>query len=82
VYNILEHKKEADRIVFEDPDPVTGFILIPDLKWDCRTISNLYLTGIVFARNIKSIRDLTGDHLPLLNNILVNGSVTESKFLD
>jgi len=74
VYNILEHKKEADRIVFEDPDPVTGFILIPDLKWDCRTISNLYLTGIVFARNIKSIRDLTGDHLPLLNNILVNGS--------
>lgn len=79
VYNILEHKKEADRIVFEDPDPINGFILIPDLKWDCRTISNLYLTGIVFARDIKSLRDLTADHLPLLNNILVNGSASISE---
>ena len=81
VYNILEHKKEADRIVFEDPDPINGFILIPDLKWDCRTISNLYLTGIVFARDIKSLRDLTADHLPLLNNILVNGSVRRLQFI-
>jgi len=76
VYNILEHKKEVDRIVFEDPDPVTGFILVPDLKWDCRTISNLYLTGIILQRDIKSLRDLTAAHLPLLNNLLVNGSVT------
>ena len=80
MYNILEHKKEADRIVFEDPDPINGFILIPDLKWDCRTISNLYLTGIVFARDIKSLRDLTADHLRLLNNILVNGSVRRLQF--
>ena len=76
MYNILEHKKEVDRIVFEDPDPVTGFILVPDLKWDCRTISNLYLTGIILQRDIKSLRDLTAAHLPLLNNLLVNGSVT------
>nr|CAG4646277.1 EOG090X06NK [Macrothrix elegans] len=74
VYNILEHKKEADRIVFEDPDPVNGFILLPDLKWDCRTISNLYLTAIVIRRGIKSIRDLTSEHLPLLENILKQGS--------
>jgi len=79
VYNILEHQKEADRIVFEDPHPITGFILIPDLKWDCRTISNLYLTGIIFSRDIKSLRDLTADHLPLLNNILTNGSVAISE---
>ncbi|XP_028840726.1 m7GpppX diphosphatase-like isoform X2 [Denticeps clupeoides] len=34
VYNILEKKAEADRIVFEDPDPDTGFVLLPDFKWD------------------------------------------------
>lgn len=26
-------KKESERIVFEDPDPKTGFILLPDFKW-------------------------------------------------
>jgi m7GpppX diphosphatase len=33
VYNILEHKKESERIIFEDPDPATGFLLVPDPKW-------------------------------------------------
>ena len=31
VYNILDHKKEVDRIVFEDPDRQRGFVLLPDL---------------------------------------------------
>ncbi|XP_015277996.1 PREDICTED: m7GpppX diphosphatase isoform X3 [Gekko japonicus] len=34
VYNILEKKAEADRIIYENPDPTDGFVLIPDLKWD------------------------------------------------
>ncbi|XP_014700906.1 m7GpppX diphosphatase isoform X2 [Equus asinus] len=34
VYNILDKKAEADRIVFENPDPSDGFVLIPDLKWN------------------------------------------------
>jgi len=76
VYNILEHKKEAERIVFEDSDPQTGFILLPDLKWDGETLENLYLVAIVFQRDIKSIRDLTQHHLPLLENIWVKGSVS------
>ena len=33
MYNGLEHKEEAERIIYEDPDPVTGFILAPDFKW-------------------------------------------------
>jgi m7GpppX diphosphatase len=69
VYNILEHKKEADRIVFEDEDPDLGFILLPDLKWDQKQNTNLYLVAIIKKRDIKSLRDLTGDHLPLLENI-------------
>lgn len=75
VYNILEHKSEADRIVFEDSDPDKGFILIPDLKWDGKTIETLYLLALPHARGILSIRDLTEKHLPLLKNILEKGTV-------
>ncbi len=32
VDNILKHEKEADMIIFEDPDPIEGFILLPDYK--------------------------------------------------
>jgi hypothetical protein len=31
VYNILDHVKEADRIIYEDPDEESGFIILPDL---------------------------------------------------
>uniref|UniRef100_A0A1A9US50 m7GpppX diphosphatase n=1 Tax=Glossina austeni TaxID=7395 RepID=A0A1A9US50_GLOAU len=69
VYNILDHKQEVERIVYEDPDPETGFILLPDLKWDGRTLETLYLLIITHKRGIKSLRDLNAHHLPLLRNI-------------
>jgi m7GpppX diphosphatase len=70
VYNILEKKKESERIIFEDPDPANGFILLPDMKWDQSTLTNLYCLAIVNRRDIVSLRCLTSEHLPLLNNIL------------
>jgi len=73
VYNILEHKKESERIVFEDPDPQTGFILLPDFKWDGKQTEDLYLIAIVHCRDIKSIRDLNAQHLPLLKNVSRKG---------
>ncbi|XP_066565721.1 m7GpppX diphosphatase [Amia ocellicauda] len=73
VYNILEKKAEADRIVFEDPDKDTGFILLPDFKWDQKQLDDLYLIAIVHRRDIKSLRDLTAEHLPLLQNIQKRG---------
>ena len=36
VYNILDHKKESERIVYEDPDPETGSISGPNLNNLCR----------------------------------------------
>lgn len=69
VYNILEHKQETERIIFEDPDPENGFILLPDLKWNGRTVENLYVLAIVRKHGIKSLRDLNASHLPLLRNI-------------
>jgi m7GpppX diphosphatase len=33
VYNILDKKKEVDRLFFDDPDPQNGFMMHPDMKW-------------------------------------------------
>lgn len=69
VYNILEHKSEQERIIFEDSDPEKGFILLPDLKWDGRTLETMYVLALPHKRDIKSLRELDGSHLPLLKNI-------------
>ncbi|XP_036132747.1 m7GpppX diphosphatase [Molossus molossus] len=73
VYNILDKKAEADRIVFENPDPSDGFVLIPDLKWNQQQLDDLYLIAICHRRGVRSLRDLTAEHLPLLRNILREG---------
>uniref|UniRef100_A0A8C2HHK4 m7GpppX diphosphatase n=1 Tax=Cyprinus carpio TaxID=7962 RepID=A0A8C2HHK4_CYPCA len=73
VHNILEKKAEVDRIVFENPDPDTGFVLLPDFKWDQKQLQDLYLIAIVHRRDVKSLRDLTSEHLPLLTNIRSKG---------
>jgi m7GpppX diphosphatase len=69
LYNVLDHKKEQDRIIIEDLDPVNGFMFLPDLKWDGINKETLYCSAIVIDRTIKSIRDLREQHLPLLENI-------------
>jgi len=33
VYNVLNKEKESENIVFDDPDPETGFILLPDISF-------------------------------------------------
>ncbi|KAL1517225.1 hypothetical protein ABEB36_001018 [Hypothenemus hampei] len=68
VYNILEHKSESERILVEDKDSTNGFVVVPDLKWNGE-IDTLYFLAICQRRDLKSLRDLTGDHLPLLKNI-------------
>ncbi|KAJ3588102.1 hypothetical protein NHX12_011697 [Muraenolepis orangiensis] len=73
VFNILEKIAEAERIVYEDPDPDVGFVLLPDFKWDQKQNHDLYLIAIVHQRGLKSLRDLTAAHLPLLQNICNKG---------
>lgn len=81
VTNILEHKSETDRVVFEDSSPEIGFILLPDLKWDTKQIEDLYLIAIVHQTGIKSLRDLNSCHLPLLKNIKEKGVVSVFLFI-
>ncbi|XP_055678866.1 m7GpppX diphosphatase [Lutzomyia longipalpis] len=81
LYNILEHKKEKERIIFEDPCEETGFILLPDLKWDNKNPETLYCLALVRKHGIKSVRDLNSNHLPLLRNILTKGvAAIEEKY--
>ena len=75
MYNILEHKTEVERIVYENADPEAGFILLPDMKWTNGNVSELYLVAIVHKHGLRSIRDLRQEHLPLLRNILNLGRV-------
>ncbi|XP_064326813.1 m7GpppX diphosphatase [Phalacrocorax carbo] len=79
VYNILEKKAEADRIIHENPDPCNGFVLVPDFKWNQNQLDDLYLIALVHRREVKSLRDLTAEHLPLLRNILQEGKEAIAK---
>lgn len=67
--NILSHKTEFEKIIYEDPSPTDGFIVLPDFKWDCTTISQLYLVALVHASDVKSLRDLRKCHINLLKSI-------------
>ncbi|KNC81538.1 hypothetical protein SARC_06145 [Sphaeroforma arctica JP610] len=74
VYNIIEGTKEADRVILRDDDPTDGFVLVMDMKWDGSQPESCYCVAIVQNRNVRSVRDLTRNLLPLLENILDKGS--------
>ncbi|KAF8531329.1 scavenger mRNA decapping enzyme [Gautieria morchelliformis] len=69
VHNILSHNVESNKLLFEDNNPETGFIILPDMKWDLETISSLYLVAIVHSRSIATLRDLTRKDIPMLKAI-------------
>ncbi|WWC88369.1 uncharacterized protein L201_003280 [Kwoniella dendrophila CBS 6074] len=68
VYAILEGRKEAERVLYKTEDD-TGFVILPDLKWDQTSMNALYLTVLVQTHSIKTLRDLTPSHIPLLEDI-------------
>ena len=69
LYNVLEGKTEADRVVLKDEDAQNGFVLLEDLKWDAKQTTNLYLVAICMRRDLLSIRSLRGCHVPILEQI-------------
>jgi len=73
VYNILDGKTEVDRVILDDPDPDSGFKLIPDLK-SSSDDKDIHLVAICYRRDIRCLRDLNNQHLILLKNILTKGT--------
>lgn len=75
VYNILDGKSEVDRVILNDPDIHSGFMLVHDLKWSGDP-KELNMLAICRRRDIRSLRDLNDSHLILLKNILTKGTKT------
>ena len=73
VFNILEGRTEQDDVLLRDPghgtNPDDGFLLLPDLNWDRKTVRSLHLLGLVVRRDIWSLRDLNKGHVTWLNHM-------------
>jgi m7GpppX diphosphatase len=77
IYDILNHEKEQNRIVYEDNHPKYGFIMIPPK----RSFEEFHQLVIVKELGIKSVRDLTSKYLAMLEYILRECQrVIEQKF--
>ncbi|EAQ87223.1 hypothetical protein CHGG_03842 [Chaetomium globosum CBS 148.51] len=77
-FNIIEGTKEAEDVIYRTPygqDPEEGFLLLPDLNWDRKTLDALHLLGLVERRDLWSLRDLRKKHIPWLRHM-------RAKFLD
>ena len=88
VYKILALEKETERLLFNDPAQETGFLLNTDPKWtthpDHKTTHkaewnghastrDLYCLGLCHRRDVRSLRDLRGEHLPMLRAMAETG---------
>lgn len=72
VFNIIEGRKEQEDVIHRTPygeDPEEGFLLLPDLNWDRKTLDALHLLGLVERRDIWSLRDLRKKHVPWLRHM-------------
>lgn len=73
VFNIIEGRKEVEDVIYrtpfgEDADD-EGFLLLPDLNWDRKTVDALHLLGLVERRDLWSLRDLKKKHVPFLKHM-------------
>ena len=84
VYKILNLEKEKERLLHVDEE----FLLNTDPKWtthpDCAetaretwrghpSTTDLYCLGLCVRRDVRSIRDLRSEHLPMLRRMLEKG---------
>ncbi|KAJ5489500.1 hypothetical protein N7539_004390 [Penicillium diatomitis] len=68
VFNILEGRTEQEDVIMRDAGqgPEDGFLMLPDLNWDRKTMNSLHLLALVHRRDIWSLRDLQKKHIPWL----------------
>lgn len=76
VFNIIEGRTEQEDVIFRkhsnnnaSQDDDQGFLVLPDLNWDRKTISSLHLLGLVDRKDIWSVRDLRRKHIPWLKDM-------------
>ncbi|KAI0483310.1 HIT-like domain-containing protein [Xylariaceae sp. FL0804] len=73
VYNIIEGTREASDVIYRTPlgrdVNDEGFLLLPNLHWDRRTVEALHLLAVVERRDLWSLRDLRRKHVPWLRRM-------------
>ncbi|KAF5866694.1 hypothetical protein ETB97_010789 [Aspergillus alliaceus] len=87
VFNILEGRTEQEDVILRDQGhgPEDGFLMLPDLNWDRKTMGSLHLLALVQRRDIWSLRDLKKKHIPWLRYLrrrLLEGTVNMYPNLD
>jgi m7GpppX diphosphatase len=72
VWNIIDGKTEVEDVIYRTPrgrDGDKGFLLLPDLNWDRKTLEGLHLLGLVERADIWSLRDLRKRHVGWLKDM-------------
>lgn len=70
--NIIDGKMEVEDVIYRTPkgrDGDEGFLLLPDLNWDRKTMESLHLLGLVESNDIWSLRDLKKKHIGWLKKM-------------
>jgi hypothetical protein len=65
VQNIITGISEQDKIIYSDDQ----FILLPNFTWNESYMEKFHLLALIKSNEIKSIRDLTNNDIPLLEHI-------------
>ena len=73
VFNIIEGRAEQEDVVLRESvrgaSEEEGFLLMPDLNWDRKTLTGLHLLALVERRDIWSLRDLKKKHVEWLKHV-------------
>lgn len=72
IHNIIDGISEQQDIILRDPD----FILIPSYTWDKKNLEQLHVLAILTDKSLSTIRDLTAEHIPILQKIIDVGLET------
>lgn len=68
VFNIIEGRTEQEDVIYREHGD-EGFLLLPDLNWDRKTLPGLHLLGLVERRDIWSVRDLKKSNIEWLKHM-------------
>ena len=65
IYNIIDGISETDKIICRDEKCV----IIPSYTWDSKNINKLHILCLPIDTALRTIRELTKDHIPLLEHM-------------
>jgi m7GpppX diphosphatase len=68
VFNIIEGRTEQEDVMYREHGE-EGFLMLPDLNWDRKTMASLHLLGVVERRDIWSVRDLKKSHITWIKHM-------------